>query len=103
MESITKLAGHEFAGICALGGVRLSGTGVSGAAAARPAAVAPRAAANERPIMAPASAVVAVARTRAYDRITDVAGAGNQIFGQQKTQLHTMWALRGLDPWSDPA
>jgi hypothetical protein len=29
-------------------------------------------------------------------------GTDAQLFGQQKTQLHTMWALRGLDPWSEP-
>ncbi|ARQ68720.1 hypothetical protein [Streptomyces marincola] len=102
MANLTlKLTGREDVRLCMPGGSRPSGTAVSAVPAARPAAVALRAAAGERPIQAPAAAVVA--RTDAYAITVDVAGAGNQIFGHQKTQLHTMWALRGLDPWSDPA
>ncbi|MGK5532991.1 hypothetical protein [Streptomyces sp. URMC 129] len=100
----SKLSGLESVRLCVPGGARLSGTGASGAAAARPAALAMReAVAGERPTQAPAAAVVAAARVRAYVPTAHVAGAGNQIFGQQKTQHLTMWALRGLDPWSDPA
>ncbi len=100
-KMISKATGREVVRLCMSGGSRLSGTGVSGAVAACPAAVALRAAAGERPIQAPAAAVAD--RTDAYATTVNVAGAGNQIFGHQKTQLHTMWALRGLDPWSDPA
>ncbi|WP_059013236.1 hypothetical protein [Streptomyces specialis] len=103
---MSKLTGLESVRLCVPGGAPLSGTGVSGAAAVRPVALASReAAAGERPAQASAAAVVAAAaaRSRAYVSIAHVAGAGNQIFGQQKTQHHSMWALRGLDPWSDPA
>ncbi|WP_053171117.1 hypothetical protein [Streptomyces sp. SBT349] len=102
---ITKsLTSHVLVGICASGGSRLLVTGVSGAAVARSASAEPRAALSERPILASVAAVVAAeARVDAYAPAANVGGAGNQIFGQQKTQLHTMWALRGLDPWSDPA
>ncbi|RBM11894.1 hypothetical protein [Streptomyces sp. PT12] len=101
---IKTLVGLDSVRLCVPGGSRLSGTGVSGAAAVRAAAAGSRAALSERPIPAPAAAVVAAeARVGAYATTADVSGARHQIFGQQKTQLHTMWALRGLDPWSDPA
>jgi hypothetical protein len=107
MASITKLSGHQAVFGCVPGGVRLSGTGMSGAPVARPAFLAVREVAVERPIQAPA--VAAAARTDAYDasaafatNATHGAAPGNQIFGQLKTQ-HPMWALRGLDPWRDPA
>jgi hypothetical protein len=103
VESITKLTGHELVALLASGGSRLSGTAMSGAAAARAAAPAPRAAAIERPKAPAAVVAAAAAHVDAYVTTCHVAGAGNQIFGQQKTQLHTMWALRGLNPWSDPA
>ncbi|MDT0322694.1 hypothetical protein [Streptomyces millisiae] len=105
MASITtKLIDRVFVGLLMSdGAVRLSGTRVSAAVAARPAAAAIReASVSERPTQAPAAAVVKAAPRGAY-ATANVAGAGNQLFGQQKTQLHTMWALRGLDPWSDPA
>ncbi|GAB2920662.1 hypothetical protein [Streptomyces mayteni] len=105
MASITtKLIDREFVGLLlADGDVRLSGTGLSARAAVRPAVSAAirEAAASERPILAPA-AVAVKAHMGAYVT-ANAAGAGNQLFGQQKTQFHTMWALRGLDPWSDPA
>jgi hypothetical protein len=106
MASITKLTGCEVARSCAPGGAGLSaGAGLSGAAVARPAYLAIREVANERPIQAPAVVASAAARIDAYgiNAHAHGAAAGSQIFGQQKTQLHTMWALRGLDPWSDPA
>ncbi|WSA47679.1 hypothetical protein OIE51_18725 [Streptomyces sp. NBC_01803] len=101
---MSKLTGLGSVSLCMPGGVRLSGTGVSGATAARPATLATReASVSERPTQAPTAAVVAAAPSGAYVPVTNVAGAGHQIFGQQKTQLHTMWALRGLNPRSDPA
>jgi hypothetical protein len=108
VESITKLIGHEAAAAvvsAALGEARLSGTGVSGAVAARPLPLASReAAVAERPLAAPAAAVVTPVADPGYAVISVIrAGAVNRTFGQQKTQLHTMWALRGLDPRSHPA
>lgn len=105
MAIINKLPGHQAVFACAPGGARFVGIGMSDAAAARLAAVAFREVASERPTQAPAVAVAA--RRDAYVASAALAakGAGtrNQLFGQQKTQLHPMWALRGLDPWSDPA
>ncbi|MGD9482447.1 hypothetical protein WDH52_04175 [Streptomyces sp. TRM70308] len=51
---------------------------------------------DERPIEA--SAVAAAAQAQAY-----ALGAADAGFGRQKTQHHTMWAFRGLEPWRDPA
>ncbi|MEU5577023.1 MULTISPECIES: hypothetical protein [Streptomyces] len=51
---------------------------------------------NERPTEAP-EAAVAEAQAQAY--AFAAAGAG---FRKQTTQHHTMWAFRGLEPWSDP-
>ncbi|MGP3970329.1 hypothetical protein [Streptomyces sp. 6N223] len=109
MASITKLTGHPAVFGCVPGGARLRDIGVSDVVVARPAVAVPEArVAVERPTQAPA--VAAAARIGAYEAsaanatsATNGAGTGNQIFGQQKTQLHPMWALRGLDPWSDPA
>jgi hypothetical protein len=109
MASITKLHGHKAVFGCVPGGARLRDIGMSDVVVARPAAAVREArVADERPTQAPA--VAAAARIGAYgasaanaSSATNGAGTENQIFGQQKTQLHTMWALRGLDPWSDPA
>ncbi|MFH8608107.1 hypothetical protein ACH4D5_11510 [Streptomyces sp. NPDC018029] len=51
---------------------------------------------NERPTEAP-EAAVAEAQAQAY--AFAAAGAG---FRKQTTHHHTMWAFRGLEPWSDP-
>ncbi|KAB8171182.1 hypothetical protein FH609_000070 [Streptomyces sp. 3MP-14] len=57
---------------------------------------------EERTISAPEMAVVAAAAgVDAYAANANLAGAGHRIFGQ-RTKFHSMWALRGLDPWSDP-
>lgn len=57
---------------------------------------------DERTIPAPETAVVAAAAgVDAYAATANLAGAGHQILGQ-RTKFHSMWALRGLDPWSDP-
>ncbi|GAA1904126.1 hypothetical protein GCM10009716_12570 [Streptomyces sodiiphilus] len=91
-----KLAGCAVNASC-LPGSRLSGTGVSGAAGVRPVSVVIRERIGARPTQAPAVAAAAQADVYAFA----ANGAGHQLFGQQKTQLHTMWALRGLNPWSD--
>jgi hypothetical protein len=49
----------------------------------------------------PATAPVAT-KARAKAPVFAANAADAQLFGQQKTQLITMWALRGLDPWSEP-
>ncbi|MDB1086846.1 hypothetical protein PJ985_04620 [Streptomyces sp. ACA25] len=91
MKTITKLVGREAVASCPLES-GLPGTG----AAVRPAASRIRERSSARPIQAPEVAAAAV------DCSDAAHGAGNQLFGHQKTQLCTMWALRGLDPWSDP-
>lgn len=48
---------------------------------------------DERPTQAPA----AVVAEEAHAYPIAAAGAGNPT-----TQHHTMWAFRGLEPWSDP-
>ncbi|MER8231575.1 hypothetical protein ACIRQY_29540 [Streptomyces sp. NPDC101490] len=60
----------------------LSGLGVAAARVLR----------DERPTKAREAA----GKATAYDFAAT--GAGNQ----QLTQHHTMWAFRGLEPWSDP-
>lgn len=52
---------------------------------------------NERATKAPAAVVTAQAQAYAFAAAT---GAGSRT--QQTTQHHTMWAFRGLEPWSDP-
>jgi hypothetical protein len=79
-------------------GSRLLDVALPGTSGVRPIASVVRERICARPVQAP---VMAVARADAYALTAE--GAGSQIFGQQKTQLHTMWALRGLNPWSDPA
>ncbi|MGP4114500.1 hypothetical protein ACTWP5_26770 [Streptomyces sp. 4N509B] len=103
MASIITLPGIEAAFSCAPGGVQRYGTGLPGALVARPAVHATRVVRHERLVPAP---VVVAATPRAVDAAAAVAandaGSETQTFGQKKTQRH-MWALRGLDPWSDPA
>ncbi|MFF2651242.1 hypothetical protein [Streptomyces sp. NPDC058045] len=82
---------------CPLGLSR--GTGLSGISAVRSGAALPIAGlpvreGNERPTKAPEAVAAAQAHAYAFA----AAGAG---FRKQNKQ-HTMWAFRGLDPWSDP-
>lgn len=104
MISITELAGHEaaFFGAPSRAALRF-GTGVPGVGASRPAFLA----VSERVAdTAQAAAGAAVARQRgngaAMAAAASRAGARTQLVAQQNAQLH-LWALRGLDPWSDPA
>ncbi|MEV5969199.1 hypothetical protein [Streptomyces sp. NPDC051921] len=55
---------------------------------------------NERPTKALEAGVVGKAQAMAYGFAAAATGAGIE---QQTTQHHTMWAFRGLEPWSDPA
>ncbi|MER7958428.1 MULTISPECIES: hypothetical protein [unclassified Streptomyces] len=93
------LSGSAFIG-SGLPGTGLSGAGLAGAASLRPAADLaglPVMERNERPTKALEAGVAAVKAT-AYG----FAATGAET-KQQTTQHHTMWAFRGLEPWSDPA
>lgn len=83
-----KLADRSVISACLLG-ARVSGTGLSGV----------RFGDIERPTKALAVAA-AVAQAPAYVPALAANGAGE---GRQKTQHHSMWAFRGLEPWRDPA
>ncbi|MFD7091665.1 hypothetical protein [Streptomyces sp. NPDC056652] len=102
-----KMTDLSVVSACSLGFSRseLIASGLSGASAVRPAAlsvlpVRNRAGSvlerNERPIEA-LEAGVAAAEAKAY------AFAATGAETKQQTQHHTMWAFRGLEPWSDPA
>ncbi|WP_330173721.1 hypothetical protein OG875_09175 [Streptomyces sp. NBC_01498] len=86
------------AGLLASDGSTFFATGLSGVRAGRinPVAV-PATGGNERPIKALAAEAAATEAT-AYA----VAAAGAESKKQTK-QHHTMWAIRGPEPWSDPA
>ncbi|MFC8506147.1 hypothetical protein ACFU3J_23950 [Streptomyces sp. NPDC057411] len=77
----------------------LLGSGLSGAGMpvlGMPGLLAVRPERNERPTKA-LEAAVGKAQATAYGFAATGAGI------QQTTQHHTMWAFRGLEPWSDPA
>ncbi|MFF8384452.1 hypothetical protein [Streptomyces kanasensis] len=94
------------ASACSLGlsGSAFPGTGLRGLRAARPSSslsalpVIEVFAANERPTKA-LEAGVAAAQAPAYA----LAATGADLTEQTQQQHHTMWAFRGLEPWSDPA
>ncbi|MFE4534322.1 hypothetical protein ACFRKB_04505 [Streptomyces scopuliridis] len=106
--STAKMTDLSVVSVCPLGFSRseLIASGLSGASAVRPAGllsalpVRKRAVnvleRNERPTKA-LEAGVAAAEAKAYAFAATGAGATKQ------TQHHTMWAFRGLEPWSDPA
>ncbi|MGG8405364.1 hypothetical protein ACM614_01630 [Streptomyces sp. 12297] len=105
----TKMTDRSVAASCLLGSTSVAsllpsvlGTGVSAGSLGSIATLASlpireRIEGNERPIQAPA---VAAAQAHAYGFAATGAG-----FPKQTTQHqhHTMWAFRGLEPWSDPA
>ncbi|MFG2502463.1 hypothetical protein ACGFSB_30160 [Streptomyces sp. NPDC048441] len=115
--STVKMTDRSVVASCLLGFSNL-GTGLSGgiaAAAIRPASsplplnVLPMREVNEgseRATKAPEAVVTAQAQAYAFA----AAGAGakkqptqHQTMQHQTTQQHhTMWAFRGLEPWSDP-
>ncbi|MFI7384265.1 hypothetical protein [Streptomyces sp. NPDC049813] len=97
--STVKMTDLSVVASCLLGFSNV-GTGLSGVSAMRPEsglslAGLPIREGNERPTKAPEA--VATAQAQAY--AAAAAGAG---FRKQTTQHHTMWAFRGLEPWSDP-
>jgi hypothetical protein len=98
--STAKMTDRSVVASCLLGFSNL-GTGLSGASAMRPEsglslAGLPIREGNERPTKAPEAVATAQAQAYAFA----AAGAG---FRKQTTHHHTMWAFRGLEPWSDPA
>ncbi|MFE6161438.1 hypothetical protein ACFQ7F_21290 [Streptomyces sp. NPDC056486] len=117
--STVKMTDRSVVASCLLGFSNL-GTGLSGgiaAAAIRPeSSVLPlslprRTALNvlpmrevnegsERATKAPAA--VATGQAKAYAFAAAGAGSKKQTTQQQTQQHHTMWAFRGLEPWSDP-
>ncbi|WP_199827103.1 hypothetical protein [Streptomyces sp. WM6378] len=104
----TKVTDRSVAATCTLGS-SFQGTGLSagafglvGISAVVPASLASlpvRDERNERPIQAPGAAV-AKGRAQAHAFAATGAGAEKQT---KHYQHHTMWAFRGLEPWSDPA
>ncbi|MCF6523477.1 hypothetical protein [Streptomyces sp. JJ36] len=78
---------------CLLGS-RFDGTGVSGVVLGGR----ERLLGNERPTKAPAAAAKAQACAYAFGFAANGAGEG-----RQKQQHHLMWAIRGHEPWRDPA
>ncbi|MEV0963456.1 MULTISPECIES: hypothetical protein [unclassified Streptomyces] len=102
IRATAKVTDRSVVSACSLGlsGSAFIGTGLPCSAAARPVVLGaglPVRERNERPTRALEAAAVA-AEAKAY--ALEAAGAGTQ---KQTTQHHTMWAFRGLEPWSDPA
>ncbi|MET4926912.1 hypothetical protein P3L51_31935 [Streptomyces sp. PSRA5] len=86
-------------GLLATDGSSFIATGLSGASAGRVNPVTlPVTGGNERPSKALAAEVAAAAQAKAYE----FAAVGAESMKQTK-QHHTMWAIRGPEPWSDPA
>ncbi|OAR25012.1 hypothetical protein A8W25_20290 [Streptomyces sp. ERV7] len=107
----TKVTDRSVVATCPLGssfqGTGLS-TGVSGllglsVVIPSPLASLPVRNGNERPTQAPEAAVVKGQAEAAYAVAAAGAGAEKKTKQHQTTQHHTMWAFRGLEPWSDPA
>ncbi|MFI1222378.1 MULTISPECIES: hypothetical protein [unclassified Streptomyces] len=102
-----KMTDLSVVSACSLGLTRssvasLRATGLSGVSAVRPLSLASLPVMrerNERPIEAPAAAVAKAAKAQAY--AFAAAGAGAKT--QTQHQNHTKWAIRGPEPWSDPA
>ncbi|MFF3749664.1 hypothetical protein ACFYYH_04270 [Streptomyces sp. NPDC002018] len=95
-----KLTDRSVVSVCSLGfsGSELIATGLSGVSVVRPVVLSglPVSERNERPTKA-LEAGVAAAAAKAY------AFAATGAETKRQTQHHTMWAFRGLEPWSDPA
>ncbi|MEV8317421.1 hypothetical protein AB0Q95_24955 [Streptomyces sp. NPDC059900] len=113
--STAKMTDRSVVASCLLG-FSNQGTGLSGGIAA--AAVRPESSAlplslplnvlpmrevnegSERATKAPGA--VATAQAQAYAFAAAGAGSKKQTTQQQTQHHHTMWAFRGLEPWSDP-
>ncbi|RST10835.1 hypothetical protein E2C00_32255 [Streptomyces sp. WAC05374] len=102
VSTTAKMTDRSVVSACSLGlsGSAFPGTGLPGFAAVRPAmllAALPARERNERPTKALAAGVAA-GKAQAY-----AFAAASADITKQTQQHHTMWAFRGLEPWSDPA
>ncbi|GGU53148.1 hypothetical protein [Streptomyces lavendofoliae] len=102
VSTTAKMTDRAVVSACSLGlsGSALIGTRLPGFAAVRPATLPtalPVRERNERPTKA-LEAGVAAGKAQAYA----FAATGAETKTQTQ-QHHTMWAFRGLEPWSDPA
>ncbi|GAA3391197.1 hypothetical protein [Streptomyces roseoviridis] len=103
--STAKMTDRSVVSACSLGASVVAssvllGSGLSGAGLpvlGMPGLPMERRERNERPTKALEAGVVGKAEAAAYGFAATGAGI------QQTTQHHTMWAFRGLEPWSDPA
>ncbi|MEV8334102.1 hypothetical protein OG501_12645 [Streptomyces niveus] len=87
-------------GLLATEGTSFIATALSGASAGRINPVTlPVTGGNERPSKALAAEVAAEAQAYAFA----AAGAESKKQTKQTKQHHTMWAIRGPEPWRDPA
>ncbi|MEV7280721.1 hypothetical protein [Streptomyces sp. NPDC093111] len=93
---VSSVAPASFASSALLGS-GLSGSGMP--VLGMPGLLADRPERNERPTKALEAGVVGKAQATAYGFAATGAGIEQK---QQTTQHHTMWAFRGLEPWSDP-
>ncbi|MFI8293366.1 hypothetical protein EAO71_31295 [Streptomyces sp. ms191] len=108
---INKMTDRSVVSACSLGvsasafiGSGLVGTGISGTAMPGYASLRPAAVLTGLPVMErderPTKALEAgVAAGKASAHAFAATGAGTE---QQTTKHYTMWAIRGLEPWSDP-
>ncbi|MFF8830215.1 hypothetical protein [Streptomyces sp. NPDC015131] len=101
--STAKMTDRAVVSACTLGlsGSSLLSSGMPGFAAVRPATLLAAPAVRER-AERPTEALeagVAAGKAIAYG----FAAATGAETKTQKQQHHTMWAFRGLEPWSDPA
>ncbi|MFJ2111057.1 MULTISPECIES: hypothetical protein [unclassified Streptomyces] len=103
--STVKMTDPSVVSACTLGfsGSQLIASGLSGASAVRPSGLPVLPVRerdglerNERPCKALEAGVAAAQAPQAYA----FAATGAET---KQTQHHTMWAFRGLEPWSDPA
>ncbi|MGH3313863.1 MAG: hypothetical protein ACRDP3_25320 [Streptomyces sp.] len=84
----TKMTDRSVIATCLLGS-RVDGAGLSGVVLGG----------RERPTKTP-EVTAAAAQAATYALAFAANGVGD---ASQKTQHHTMWAFRGLEPWRDPA
>lgn len=110
-----KMTDLSVAATCPLGsslhGTGLSGAGLSGSvrpsgvAAVRPAspAILPIRERSERPTKAPEVAAAANAHAFVFAAANGAESRTQYATTQYLTQQNSMWAFRGLEPWSDPA
>ncbi|MEU8617119.1 hypothetical protein [Streptomyces sp. NPDC048623] len=102
MTDLSVVASACSFGLSAFTSSSLRGTGLSGAGLPLGTAglLTDRLERSERPTKALEAGVTGNAKATAYGIAATATGAGKQ---QTTQHHHTMWAFRGLEPWSDPA